>query len=89
MLLTSYAKKGDNSEAWSAADRKKVLMTLKRKGDAAMLSKKPELLALFFKWRSKERQRVHFVSALVVEVEDIDADSDVDGDEEGMQVELV
>ena len=46
-------------------------------------------VALFFKWRSEERQHVHFVPALEAEVEDTDADSDVDDDEEGMQVELV
>ena len=61
-------------------------MILKRKGDATMPSKKPELLALFFKWRSEERHRVHFVSALAAEAEDTDTDSDVGYDEEGMQV---
>ena len=84
-----YAKKGENSEAWLAADLKKVVMLLKRRVDPGMPSKKLKLLALFIKWRSEERQRVHFVSALVAEVEDIDKDSDIDDDEEGMQVELV
>ena len=42
-----------------------------------------------FLWRSEEHQRVHLLSALVAEVEDIDMNYDVDDDEEGMQVELV
>ena len=86
-----YRKKGDRSETWSAADLKKVLMPLKRKGDAAIPAKNPELLALFLKWKLENRQRVHFVSALpgVNEVEDIDEDSDVDDDDEdAMNIEV-
>ena len=40
-------------------------------------------------WNEQESEHSTFVSAIVVEVEDTGADSDVDDDEEGMQAELV
>ena len=87
-----YRKKRDRLETWSATDLKKILMPLKRKGHAAIPTKKPQLLVLFLKWKLENCQRVHFVSALlgVNKVEDIDEDSDVDGDDEdGMNIEVV
>ena len=84
-----FKKKRDNCQTWTAADLKKVLMPLKRKGDSAMPSAKPILLALYLKWQSEERKQVHFVPAVVADGDDVEEDSDDNDEEDAVQVESV
>ena len=41
------------------------------------------------KWQSEELQRIHFIPAVVADDEDVEEDSDVDDEEDAMQVESV